>query len=196
MPYIYRVQRAGLYPYINMLVGEMLSVDTEARLKALTPHVEMLANAINIVAGKHNFGAFAEELNFVLHTILLRMSLAMEYSRSAHFTGWLEEVIGLFRGLRLEQIRGAYNKKRNSLSTARSEFRFAYVTAWVFIETCLHVAPDHSDETCHLIVGVLKHIDMEFYRRSVARYQDRRIVNPEHGDLPEYRILNEDIEKK
>ena len=197
MPYINRVKRDELYPFINMLVGEMLRVDAEPKLRALNNPVEALASAINIVAGKNNhFGTFADELNFALHTISLRMFPSMEYFRSAHFTGWLEEIIGLFRDLRFELIQGTYRKRRSSLDTIRPEFRPAYVTAWVFVEICLHVTPDNSDETRHLIVGVLRHIDMEIYRRLLARYENRQIAYPNHGDLPEYVRLIEDTERK
>ncbi len=182
----------------------MQRVETESGLSALTPYVETLADAINIVTDRHGyFGAFAGELNFSLHTIHLRtfpkinpaLPWGMKYVRASHFAGWLEDVIDIFGDFNVEAVSAAYSKKRTSLDGIRPELRLAYVTAWAFVEVCARVAPDNSVETRHLIRGVLRHIGTEFYRRAVARYEDKQIAHPNRGDLPEYTELNGDIDK-
>lgn len=196
MPYTdQEPDRRQLYPFINRLLIEMCGVKTEDDLQRLVPHVEALSDAITMVAERHGyFGAFAGQLNFALTTLRLRMLPKLKYVYGAHQTGWLEGIIYLFNSVRIGSIARAYDKRRSRLHTVRPDFLYAYITAWVFVRTCVGVAPDESAETKDLIVGVLRHADTEFYRRPMARYEDKKIA--ECGDLPEFVDLESQIDQK
>lgn len=199
MPYVDKTpDREKLYPFIDLLVAEMLNVQKDEDLAALTPRIEALADAILRLDRHYNyFGAFGGELNFSMHTIMLRMLLstrrftpfALKYFRLALLAGCIDEIAAIFRGNDVSMAKSVYNSRRDKIEKVAPELHFAYVTMWVWVQLICATAPDSSLPARHIILGVIRHMDIEFYGRVGRKYEDKQIRSPKRGDLPEYEEL-------
>lgn len=199
MPYVDKApDREKLYPFIDPLVAGMLNVEKDEDLATLTPLIEALAGEI-LKLDKHYgyFGAFGGELNFSMHTIMLRMLLsakkftpfALKYFRLALLAGCIDEVAAIFRENDISMAKSVYDSGRDPIEKVAPELHFAYVTMWVWVQLICATAPDSSRAVRHIILGVLLHTNMEFYGRVGRKYEDKQIRNPKRGDLPEYEEL-------
>lgn len=195
MPYILKEDREELDSLIAHLVfamkDEIKSDRDSVDLLVLDFKTRDLASKIKSLYGY--YGAFAGLLNYSLHKIFLGTFPAMRYWAMALSTGWLNRVANIFAKEPISEIEKSYYTlvrtpfSRGLPPFGSEECLFKHITEIVCVLLACRVAPDNSQDSSDFIAGVFRHIDIEFYRRAGAVYEDKQIKK--NGDLPEYRDL-------
>lgn len=200
MPYVAAKDLAGipikdrekLNPYIFALTGKMRRVRSLKDLDALAPEIRNLTDAIGEVANGYQYeGAFAGELNYSLHMILFDLIPDARYWVAADITGMLEELLFLFNTAGLTNVLARYRGEMETTISFGEDRAFIDILEWAFVQVARNSAQDDSRRSKRFILGVLRHIDMELYRRLWAVYEDLQIEK--NGDVPGYAKWREKI---
>lgn len=194
MPYVAAVDlltkvpiedRAKLDPRIFELTDKMRRAQSIKDLEDLAPEIQALADAIGELAAYYKYeGAFAGELNYSLHMILFAMIPGTRYWIASDITGMLEELLFIFNTSSLTDVIAKHRKEIEINIPFGEDRAFVDVLEWVFVRVARHAAPDDRRRTKRFILGVLRHIDVELYRRLWALYEELQIEK--NGDVPGY----------
>lgn len=177
--------RAKLDPHIFALADKMRRARSIQDLKNLAPEIRALTDVIGELAIFYKYeGAFAGELNYSLHMILFAMMPGTRYWIASDITGMLEELLFLFHTSSLTDVVARYRKEMETSIPFGEDRAFVDILEWAFVHVARHAAPDDRRRTKRFILGVLRHIDTELYRRLWTLYEELQIEK--NGDVPGY----------
>lgn len=186
-------ERKNIDPYLAPLMQKMKDVKKEQDLQTLFVDIGLAATHIRrAIEREKSYEAFAGELNYALHTMILEFLPEMSYWAFAITTGWIKRIAELFREVPLSRVISVHEEERNHIPFG-SKRAIKHIVEWVAVRIACASAPDQSQDARDLISGVFEHIDTEFYRRICGPYEDAKIRK--NGDLPQYELLKIIIQK-